>query len=178
MKALLAICLSLAASAWAEEIPPALASPNKAYSVIEVRDGIKPAHYVIQSQPDGTPLGVCPDDARFDSTPAKVIWSPDSRFVAIETRMTRHGGRAEIWRLDGRKATLLKTDYPTEAGNFYFSPTRWLSGVDLEFGVIGHDEKAAEPENPIKTYTLIMRFDRKKGIFSFLRSTKATYGHF
>lgn len=180
MKALITVSLTCILPALAEESAPPVDSPSKAYTVVIVPadDTPHPPHYVIQSKVTGKSLGACPDDFRFQSTPSKVIWSRDSRWVAIETRMTRHGGRAEVWRLNGRKATLLKATYPQEAGNFYFSPSRWLNDTDLEFDVIGIDRRAPDPENSVKFYKLVMRVNSQESTLDVLTIGKAAYGHF
>jgi hypothetical protein len=138
-------------------------SPNKAFVIGTASDSHRSVFYAIQSTADGRTLATCPDDYRYNAVPGPVIWSADSRLVAIHTRETRHGGAADIWLLTGAKAEQIKAAFPEEDGNFYFKPTRWLNKTDLECQVIGilDAKRAPDRENPVKTYTLVMRVTPK-----------------
>ena len=136
--------------------------------------------YAIRTTADRRTLATCPNDARFSGTPAVVVWSADSHLVAVHTRQTRHGGAADIWLVTNDGAAPIKITFPDEAGNFYFTPKRWLNATDLEFEVIGipTPQHAPDPENSAKTYTLVMRVDRKARDAKALKASKPNYGHF
>ena len=155
-------------------------SPNKAFAVVAAPDSHRSDSYAIRTTADGHTLATCPDDARYSATPGPVVWSADSRLVAIHTRETRHGGAADIWLLTATKAERIEATFPDEDGNFYFTPKLWLYETDLEFEVIGilNAQRASDPENRAKTYTLIMRVDHKSRTAKVLNTTKPNYGHF
>ena len=155
-------------------------SPNKAFAVVATAASHRSDSYAIRTTADGRTLATCPDDARCSGEPGPVVWSADSHLVAIHTQLTQHGGAADIWLLAANKAKHVQAAFPDEDGNFYFTPKRWLNGTDLEceaFGIL-HAQRAPDPKNPVKAYTLIMRVDRKAHTAKVFKTTKPNYGHF
>jgi hypothetical protein len=168
-----AMCLSV----FAGDGESGYASPNGKLAVARTgEDGFGP--YAIRDAVTGRTIAVCPDQGRISAAPATVVWSPDSRVVAIHTPEQRHAGAADFWFITGGKAQWFTATFPDEKGDFYFTPKRWLNTKDLELEVTGKFWKRAD--SPVKgklfkSYTLVMRANRKTGSVKVLRSSKPEY---
>lgn len=140
-------------------------SPDRRFAVVTTvaTDGAREVRsYAIRVRATGKTLATCPDDARYESGPTQVLWSPDSRFVAVSTRRYRHGDLPDLWEVTSRKAKLLKVDFSKENNDIYVTPERWLAPSNLKCGVFGRtssEHHRLHPNEPFVGYRLRIRID-------------------
>ena len=108
--------------------------------------------YAIRVRRTGQTLATCPDDARSESRPNQVLWSPDSRFVAVSTHKTRHGDNPDLWEVTPQSARLLDVDFSKEEGDIYVTPRRWLGPLDLKCKVFGRSSTEHRRQHSGETF--------------------------
>ena len=169
------IVVVLRPSARADE--PRVISPDRHFAVVTTASGAgeqEVSSYAIRARSTGRTLATCPRDSRFASTPDKVSWSPDSRFVAILTRTSRHGGVPDLWRVSASSASLIKVDLDKEDdADIYVTPKRWLNALELQCDVFGRSDsehRRLHPKEPWVEYTLVLRLDPSSPKARVLRS--------
>lgn len=110
--------------------------------------------------------------------PWEVLWSKDSRLVAVETQTRRHSSQPDIWLVSETTAHAVQVNLPVEKGSFHFNARGWVNKTDLEVFAIGIDEAAPDRENPVKTYRFTLRIDLKARTATIISKTKPSYGRF
>lgn len=160
------ILLGLATAALAIDPGERVISPNRRFAVVaisSIEGQTEVVSYAIRLRATGKTLAICPKDGRFASWPDAVLWSPDSRYVAIFTRTQRHGDLPDLWEVTSGRTRLLSVDLSKEDFDIYVTPERWLDSRHLKCEVFGHtssEHRALHPNQPWIGYHLTIRIDR------------------
>ena len=176
------IVLKLFSVASAAESEERVISPDERFAVVTIvstKDEREVKSYVIRVRATGQTLATCPDDERFESGPKQVLWSPDSRFVAVSTHTSAHGDFPDLWEITASAARLLEIDFSKEDGDIYVTPKRWLSPLNLKCDVFGRSSSAHRELHPDETYvgySLTIHIDQRSHETKISR-TKPGYGH-
>ncbi|HET6407982.1 MAG TPA: hypothetical protein VFG14_08885 [Chthoniobacteraceae bacterium] len=172
----IAIVLGLLPLARATEAGERVISPDRRFAVVTTaafEGGREVRSYAIRVRATGRTLATCPDDARYESSPTKILWSPDSRFVAISTHTQRHGDLPDLWEVTSQKARVLAIDFSREDYDIYVTPKRWLDALNLECAVFGRtssEHRRSRPNEPFVGYWLRIRIDPRSHKTKVFRS--------
>jgi len=159
------ILLGLLPIAHAADAEERAISPDRRFAVVTTvatEDAREVRSYAIRVRATGKTLATCPDDARYESSPTRILWSPDSRFVAISTHTQRHGDLPDLWEVTSLKARLLAIDFSKEDYDIYVTPERWRDAFNLKCEVFGRtrsEHRSLHPNEPFVGYWLWIRID-------------------